>query len=186
MFNINYVYNLPIFKNSKGAEALLLKGWELSGIISTYTGSPFTVTTSSVDPAGLGLLGNSASSSRPDMLCDPNSNAPKKAPGFTGTGQPTWFNTACFAAVPAGVVRPGNAGRGTVRGPGYFNWDASLFKNLLFTERLKLQLRGEFYNADNHANPNGFFSTNITSSGFGEISSYRAARLVQIGGKLIF
>ena len=33
-----------------------LGGWELSGILSTYTGAPFTVTTSSVDPAGLGIL----------------------------------------------------------------------------------------------------------------------------------
>jgi hypothetical protein len=186
VFNVDYVYTLPIFKNSKGALSYALKGWELSGIISMYSGSPFTVTTSSVDPAGLGLLGNSASSSRPDMLCDPRANEPKKAPGFIGAGQPTWFNTSCFAAVPAGVVRPGNAGRGVLRGPGYFNWDGALIKNFLFTERTSLQMRGEFFNADNHANPNGFYSTNITSSGFGEISTYRQARQVQIGAKLIF
>ena len=186
VFNLNYIYTIPAFKNSKGPLAFALKGWEISGIVSTYTGSPFTVTTSSVDPAGLGLLGNSASSSRPDMLCDPNQNAPHQAPGIVGSGLPTWFNTACFAAVPAGVVRPGNAGRGVVRGPGYFNWDGALMKNFIFNERSSFQLRGEFFNLDNHANPNGFSSTNITSSSFGEISSFRQARQVQIGAKLIF
>ncbi|HUI56720.1 MAG TPA: carboxypeptidase-like regulatory domain-containing protein [Bryobacteraceae bacterium] len=186
VFNFNYVYTIPIFKNSHGALGYALKGWELSGIVSMYTGSPFTVTTSNLDPAGLGLLGNSASSSRPDMVCDPNQNAPHKAPGFTGPGQSTWFNTACFQAVPQGAVRPGNAGRGVVRGPGFGNWDAALMKNFHFTERVYLTLRGEFVNADNRANPNGFSSTNITSSSFGQISSYRAPRRIQIAAKLVF
>ena len=76
------------------------------------------MTTSSVDPAGLGILGASPVSARPDMVCDPNVNAPKSYNGLTGPGQPTWFNTSCFAAVPDGVVRPGNTGRGTVRRTG--------------------------------------------------------------------
>ena len=186
VLNINYVYTIPIFKNSHGPLAYALKGWEVTGIISAYSGSPFTVTTSSVDPAGLGLLGNSASSSRPDMSCDPNANAPHLASGFTGPGQGTWFNTACFAPVPQGAIRPGDAGRGVVRGPGFGNLDAALMKNFNFTERVKLQLRGDAFNATNHANPNGFASTNITSSSFGEISSYRAARRIQIAAKLTF
>jgi hypothetical protein len=59
-------------------------------------------------------------------------------------------------------------------------------KNFSFTERIKLQLRGEALNATNHANPNGFASTNITSSAFGQISSYRAPRRIQIAAKLTF
>jgi hypothetical protein len=35
-------------------------------------------------------------------------------------------------------------------------------------------------------NPNGFASTNITSSSFAEISTFREARVIQIGGKLMF
>jgi len=59
-------------------------------------------------------------------------------------------------------------------------------KNFNVTERIKLQLRGEALNAINHANPNGFGSTNITSSSFGEISTYRAPRRIQIAAKLTF
>jgi hypothetical protein len=174
----NYVYTIPIFRNAKGPLAYVAKGWQFSGILSFYSGSPFTVTTSSVDPAGLGLLGNSAASSRPDMTCDPNANAPQLIT--------EWFNTSCFAPTPQGQIRPGNAGRGVVRGPGYENWDASLAKTFSMKERYKLQFRAEALNATNHPNPNGFGSTNITSSLFGQITSFRAARRMQLGLKLEF
>jgi hypothetical protein len=188
VLTLNYVYTLPFFRSGRGALGYALGGWELSGIGSFYTGSPFTVTTSNADPAGLGLIGSSAASSRPDMVCIPSVSAPEQYAGFTGVGQPTWFNTSCFKAVPQGVVRPGNTGRGTVRGPGFANMDIALMKNfgLARRERLKLQLRLEAYNAFNLVNPNGFASTNITSTSFGEISTFREARVVQIGGKFIF
>ncbi len=174
----NYDYLLPFFSKSKGLTAMALKGWEVSGILSFYTGSPFTVTTSNLDAAGLGLLGNSAASARPDMICDPNASAPHLLTG--------WFNTACFAPTPQGQVRPGNAGRGVVRGPGFANWDASLSKSFKLGERYKLQLRGEGLNVLNHANPNGYGSTNITSTLFGQITTFRAPRRVQLAVKLTF
>jgi len=186
---LNYVYIIPIYKNSHGPAAVALKGWELSGILSTYSGLPLTVTTSSVDPAGLGLLGSSSASSRPDMVCNPGVNQPKTYGGSAQSSAQglSWFNIACFAPVPEGAVRPGNAGRGTVRGPGFFNLDASLIKNFNLTEnRLKLQFRFETLNTLNWVNPSGFASTNITSTVFGEISTFRAPRRVQLALKLIF
>jgi hypothetical protein len=100
----------------------------------------------------------------------------------------SWFNTKCWAAVPQGVVRPGNTGRYTIVGPGFFNWDASLYKNFGLTanERVKLQLRAETFNGLNWVNPAGFASTNITVSTFGQISSFRAARRMQLAAKIIF
>ena len=174
----NYDYTLPFFAQAKGLTGYALKGWEVSGILSFYTGSPFTVTTSNVDSAGLGLLGSSAASPRPDLICDPNGNAPRTIA--------QWFNTACFAPTPQGEVRPGNAGRGVVRGPGYANWDASLSKNVKVGERYNLQLRGEGLNVLNHASPNGFGSTNITSTLFGQITTFRAPRRIQLALKLTF
>ena len=187
---LNYVYIIPAFAHSHGIANKTMGGWELSGILSTYTGTPFTVTTSSVDPAGLGLLGSSASSARPDMVCDPNANAPHQYSGLTGAGQPLWFNTACFQPVPQGTVRPGNTGRNTVRGPGYFNLDTSLIKNfgLIKENRLNLQIRGEAFNVLNWVNPGTISSTNNTSASFGEISptAFRAARRIQLAAKLVF
>jgi hypothetical protein len=186
VLTLNYVYTLPIFQHNR-VLGLAFGGWQLSGLASFYTGAPFTVTTSSLDPAGLGLLGSSSASSRPDMVCDPNANAPHAYAGIPSVAN-TYFNTACFQAVPQGAVRPGNAGRGVVRGPGFSNLDASLMKNfnLLSDGRAKLQLRLETFNTLNLVEPNGYASTNITVSTFGEISSFRAPRRVQLAVKINF
>lgn len=188
VFTANYVYTIPIFKDSHGVVAQVLKGWEVSGILAAYTGVPVTVTTSSVDPAGLGLLGSSSASSRPDMTCDPQQSAPHlyASAAQASAGALTWFNIGCFTPVPQGAVRPGNAGRGVVRGPGFFNLDASLIKNFHVTERTNLQVRGETFNTFNWVNPNGFASANITSTTFGEINQFRAPRRIQLAMKFIF
>lgn len=190
VFTFNYVYNLPIFTSTHGFVGGALKGWELSGILQTYTGTPATVTTSSTDPAGLGFLGTSSASGRPDMVCDPRANQPGKYAGSAQSSAEgdTWFNTACFQPVPAGVVRPGNAGRGVIRTPGFFNLDASLMKNfqILSENKLRAQFRLETLNTLNWVNPSGFASTNNTSTVFGQISSFRAPRRVQLALKLIF
>lgn len=183
-FTLNYVYAIPIFKEKHGFVGQALKGWEVSGILAAYTGVPTTVTTSSVDPAGLGFLGASPVSGRPDQICNPNSNA---AHQYGAAAQNLlWFNTSCFAPTPQGAVRPGNAGRYTVEGPGFFNLDASLLKNFNMTEKARLQFRFETLNTLNWVNPLGFASANNTSTVFGEISSFRAPRRVQLALKFIF
>jgi hypothetical protein len=187
VLTLNYVYTLPVFKNSRSLLGMALGGWQLSGLASFYTGAPFTVTTSNLDPGGLGILGSSSASSRPDMICDPNANAPHAYAGVLNAAN-TYFNTACFAAVPQYANRPGNAGRGVVRGPGFSNLDASLMKsfNLLSEGKAKLQLRLETFNTLNLVEPNGIATTNITVSNFGVINSYRAPRRVQLGAKINF
>jgi len=122
------------------------------------------------------------------MICNPNANAPHQYAGSAQSSAAllTWFNTACFAPVPQGAVRPGNAGRYTVRGPGFFNLDAALLKNFSITERAHLQFRLETFNTMNWVNPSGFASTNITSTVFGQISTFRAPRRAQLSLKLTF
>ena len=183
VLTLNWVYTLPIFQNSKGIAGHALKGWELSGILSTYTGTPATVSTSSVDPAGLGTT-----TTRPDMTCDPRANQPGQYGGAAQAAAQnlTWFNTACFAPVPQGAVRPGNAGIGVIRTPGFFNIDASLLKNFKMGEKFNTQFRLETLNTLNWVNPSGFASTNITATNFGQISSFRAPRRVQLALKFSF
>jgi hypothetical protein len=97
-----------------------------------------------LDPAGLGLNGNTFSGARPDLIGNPQSGAPHKI------GQ--WFNTSAFAFVPSGEIRPGNEKRGTIVGPPMARWDANLYKNTNLTERVTLQFRAEAFNVLNHTN----------------------------------
>ena len=57
-----------------------------------------------------------------------------------------WFDTSTFSQ-PASFTF-GNVSRtlSDVRSPGVVNFDVSLFKNLVFKERVTLQFRSEFFN----------------------------------------
>jgi hypothetical protein len=174
----SYVYNLPFFRNQSGFTGHALGGWEVSGIFSAQSGSHLTASLSR-DPAGLGLRdGNSFAGGRPNIVGDPNANAPHTIA--------QWFNPAAFAAVPAGVIAVGNEGRGTIVGPGYFRWDASLFKNFKLNERFHMQFRAESFNVLNHTNLNNPASTSLTSSVYDKITSARDPRNMQLALKLVF
>jgi hypothetical protein len=174
----SYVYDLPWFKAQHGFTGHALGGWEVSGLVYYYTGTPLTVTTSNTDPGGLGLLGASASSARPDMIANPNDGAQHTVASF--------FNTAAFVATPVDADRPGNAGRGVVTGPSFQRWDFSLFKNTkLRGENMYLQFRAETFNLFNHTN----FSTVTTSfisASFGKVTAANDPRIMQLGLKLYF
>ena len=178
IFTANYVYDLPLFRNQHGIVGHVLGGWEVSGIVNIMSGLPYNVTSGlGTDPAGLGFLGASSAGPRPDWACNPNVNAPHT--------YLQWFNTSCFSDVPAGLIRPGNAGRSILNGPGLIRFDFSLFKNFAIWERVNLQLRGEAFNVFNHPNPDTF-NTTYGSNAFGQISAFRDPRIIQIAAKLNF
>ncbi|MEP6850751.1 MAG: carboxypeptidase regulatory-like domain-containing protein [Acidobacteriota bacterium] len=178
ILSVNYIYELPFFKDQANLTGKLLGGWQFSGITYVYTGLGFSAATSSNDPAGLGLLGSSPSGARPDQTCDPNSNAPNV---FA-----QWFNTGCFSNPPAGVNRVGNASRNTIFGPSTTRFDATLSKNIRFGESKALQLRWEVFNIFNHTNFATLSSLNITSSAYGIIGTTRDPRTMQLGAKFSF
>ena len=175
----DFVYTLPFLRNQPGLVGRVAGGWEVSGIVSMNSGLPFTATISNgIDPGGLGILGPSAAGPRPDQIADPNS----------GPNRHTflhWFNTDAFAPVPSGVVRPGNARRGTINGPGYERWDLSLFKNFKVWENSAFQFRAETTNAFNHTNFDSI-STSTTSGLYGQVTAVRAPRVLQLGLKFKF
>jgi len=187
IFNFNAVYTLPFFYEQHGLVGHLLGGWEVSALGFFNSGLPLNVTTSGLDPAGVGVvLGSSVSSGRPDRIGDPNSSV-----GGPIHNRLHWFNINAFQAVPNGQVRGGNAARNTVNGPGWWRVDPGVFRNINFTERLHLQLRGEAPNVFNHTNPDtistgGLISGSGFSSTAGNILGYRDKRILQLGAKLIF
>lgn len=152
------VWDLPFGRGqrwlSDGIASYVLGGWQVNGILSLTSGTPFYV----VQGNG-GNLQAGGSQQVPDQI-NPNvritdSNLKGLPPTGTDPLSFLYFDRTAYAAVniPAGQPqRFGNAGRNNLRGPGFFNVDLSLFRSFSLTERFKLQFRAEALNALNHAN----------------------------------
>lgn len=194
ILTINYIYELPFYRDQKGFVGKVLGGWQASGIVTYQTGLPFTPTVQAFDPSGLGLIPPPTTVARPNTLCNPNE-------GGAQTVQ-QWFNTACFQVTPISGTVSSNAvpsgGRGIVNGPSTKRVDFTLAKNLRFSERFRLQLRGEAFNVFNWTNPRGLNTVVWSattqpvaqggngSSTFGQVTSYRDPRVMQFAAKINF
>jgi hypothetical protein len=211
VFNFQYVYDFPQFKGHSKLVQLTAGGWEYSGVTQFWGGTPcLSGANPSDDQCDLfssGNLGNGGGQQspgasapgaqtfghiRPDYIGGPiltphNHNVPLKQ-------NPMWFNPAAFASPPPGSF--GNFHRNSIYGPGIDNWNMSLFKNFIFTESMRIQLRFEAYNVFNHtqwANVNNGLSTPVNGTSFaatpgasGQITSARDPRQLQLGGKFYF
>ena len=177
----SWSYELPFFLNRRGFLRQTLGGWQTSGILAIASGLwSFNPSSSSVgtDPAGLGILAaGSGATPRADFVCDPNANAPHTIA--------QWFNKSCLVDVPKGVIRPGDAPRNGIRGPGYQRWDLSMFKNFHMTERTNMQFRFETFNTFNHTNWSSINSA-LGSAGYGTITGARDPRIAQLALKFKF
>jgi hypothetical protein len=184
VLSINYIYELPFFRTQQGFAGEALGGWQVSGIVTYNTGLPFTATTSNLDYAGLGLI-NANPAARPNLLCNPNQNAPHTAE--------RWFNASCFQTNPpvtgngsTGLPNsPGTAGRGIIDGPPTTRFDFTFTRNVRLRESLGLQFRVEAFNVFNHTNFRNL-STNVTAAGFGQVTTVRDPRTMQLGAKIQF
>lgn len=147
-FVLSFSYQFPAF--SKRFQRLT-EGFQISGLVTLRSGSPFNVNLFD-DYNGTGEF-----FPRPDLVGDP----------FAGTGGPDRFLNLSAFAVPCllnpngsgsaadcipGTQRFGTLGRNSLIGPDYRNFDFSVFKSTRLSERLRLELRAEFYNIFNHPN----------------------------------
>ena len=178
VLNVNYIYELPFYQSQRGAAGKLLGGWQISGITYYFTGLGFTATTAGLDAAGIGILSNTPSGFRPNVICDPNSGGAKT---FA-----QWFNTACFAQVPAGSNAAGNESRNVILGPPTTRFDATLAKSIKFDESKSVQLRLEVFNIFNHTNFTTLNLASTTPATFGSVSNVRDPRTMQLGVKFLF
>ena len=139
-------------------------------------GSPPVVNKSSGfprDPAvGLDVPNTGAQTYRPNLVSgqDPN-DGPQTVQ--------QWFNTAAFVRPDAFTY--GNAGRNIVVGPGIFNTDMSILKNIMIGGGKSVQLRLEAFNLFNKpiwGDPD----MNMSSSTYGRINTTRSPmRELQLG-----
>jgi len=150
----------------------VLGRWQLSGILTAQSGTPFSVLMNCAD---INAEGNN---------CRPN----RVASGALPSGQQSineWFNTAAFA-IPS-TPQYGSAGRNILFAPGLNDIDIALSKSFLWgtVETRRLQIRTEFFNALNHTNL-GVPQNSIDSPAFGTITSSLPGREIQLGARLEF
>jgi hypothetical protein len=173
-FVVSGVWELPQLKDSNAFVRSAIGGWQQNFIFTAAGGVPFTAL-SGVDNALMGIGGNFADLTGQDWrLAGDRSRGDQVA---------AWFNRSAFRTNAVGTI--GTGGRNQLRGPGGWNLDYSLFKNFAFTERARLQIRGEMFNVFNHTrlgNPVNAFS----SPQFASITSAFDPRIVQLAAKIVF
>ncbi len=193
-FTQSYVYELPFGKGKpymqSGPASWLLGGWQLNGILQIYTGTPlnFGGNGSLLKSPGNGTTLNFFGSNGIQVTKGNGRSATWFTPTICNFGGSSPVTTNCFAqpgAENGGIPEFGNLGFNVISGPGAWNLDASVFRNISINERWKIQLRGEAFSVVNTPrwnNPN----TDITSSNFGFITGAGGARSIQLGAKIIF
>jgi hypothetical protein len=176
----NAVYELPFGKgksfmnNAHPVVDAVAGGWRVSTILLLQTGPYLTPTFSGGDPSGTGAPARGAM--RPDAVADGNLDNPTAD---------RWFNRSAFVCPGrvagasdqfncnvAPIGRFGNAGVGTLVGPGTINLSLGVAKDFRITERARLRFESTFTNLPNHPNLNDP-NTNISSVAFGRITSAR-------------
>ena len=189
VLNIGYDWAMQFFKRP-GLANKVLGGWEYSGITSYNSGAPFSVTFATVSD-NAGVANGVGSSSRPDVVGDPN--APFTQTPLASHG-PQWYNPAAFATPTA--LTFGNAPRNFLRNPGRLNFDMALFKHFPIRESMGFEFRAEAFNVFNHnqwgtlggdsGSAGGSATTSFPANDFLFVNSAHNPRILQLGLKFLF
>ncbi len=175
---ISHVIRLPFF--GRGRKFLDDKGLKIGGILGGFTLSG-VFTARSGTPVDIG--GTNLSSTRAQGTVNrPNVTATPRILGGLGPGQ-LFFDTSVFVDPAPGTF--GNAGRNSLRGPSYYNYNATLSRTFALGEKFNLQFQASAFNVTNtphFRNPSGDF----TSSTFGQSRTTFGERQIRFGLKLLF
>lgn len=171
----------------------VLSGWTMSAKMYLYSGSPFNVTDSKI-PAQVNSAGG-VLTPLADLLVG---SAVSNNCGRVAIGSPCLVKTA-FATYSStsGIKSPiqsdwGNIAPDSFRGPGYFDIDTNISRNIRLRERASFEFGLQAYNVLNHpnfANPSGA----ISSGAFGTITSvvgpptsiYGSFQGAQVSGRIM-
>ena len=175
LLNVSYVYSLPNFgralqrdlswsggasdesenatPNSAAPSRLMHAigdGWQISGITTYQSGTPFSVI-NNAGSSGIGVLDNAGvangvgAGSYPDVVKGAPEAALKTNPSSFG---PLLLNPNEFVA-PRGLTF-GDAGRNFLNNPSRLNFDMSLLKHFVVHEGSEVEFRAEAFNVFNH------------------------------------
>lgn len=142
-FVANFLYDLPFGKGKKFGNSWnstlsnILGNWQVNGIMTQRTGTPFTVRTNQCVGA--------FNVCTPDLVSGKDPNAAPSA----GRTPDQWFDVSAFVAPAPGT--PGNLALQSNTDPGQHYMDLSFFKNIKFGTdgRYGVQFRAEGFNITN-------------------------------------
>lgn len=187
-FVANFQYDLPFgsgrrFLSASGWSNWIVGGWSVNGVGTLQTGLPISI--SSVQNQTFSYGGDA----RPDSTGLKSATAGSAKERYNRWLDPAAFRDAPpFAFGTVGRFLPDN------RGPALHVWDLSVLKNVPIRESIRLQIRGEFFNAFNQVNFSnpGATAFGLTATGqlsrtdFGRITGAGPARIIQFGAKLYY
>ena len=176
--SFNTAYSLPLGKGktylTDGVASTIFGGFQVNSIVTARSG----IVINPLDNINSDRANAGGGAQRVNFVSDPNKGATHSLASY--------FNPAAFQEAAPGTY--GNSGLNSLRGPGFWDVDLSLFRDVALTERAKLQLRVETFNLFNHPNlgnpgsaPVGGFNNSITST-----SANYVPRVTQLAAKLIF
>jgi hypothetical protein len=165
VLTISHVWQLPFGTGTnhvnKGWIGHIVGPWQIDGVFRYASGAPWTPT---ADAALCACPGNTV---RSDVVAAGTSTFVGFYPTFFGF-YPYAYSVQNYALAQPQAGVYGSAGRNILRGPGFSNYDLSLFRNFVFLENTRLEFRAEAYNLANSAwfaNPS---VTNVNAGNFGQ------------------
>jgi hypothetical protein len=163
VLNANAIYELPFgsnkpYLNQPGILRSIFGSWEMTSTTLAHTGFPVNVL---VNRSSASVPDGNTTDQRPDLV--PGSSVTPS--GGKRIGE--WINPAAFAVPAAGTF--GNAPRNIGRGPGTWQIDLGVGKQIPLSERAHLEFRSEFFNIFNHPQY-GLPQSTFAVPGFGSIT----------------
>jgi len=174
------IWDIPVFRNSKGLLKTLAGGWQFTDITTLSSGLPANLNynvNSNYTVTGLYTY-------RPNVVG--NIVLPANQRTRTIAGGPISYLDKAGVVAPIGPNPFGNAARNSIRGTAFSQTDMGLHKGFqLFHEGQLLDFRAETFNIFNQSN---FYypDTNVSNATYGQITSAFPARQIQFAVKLIF
>ena len=187
VISVSYVYELPKLHEGFRAVRALTNGWRTSGLIQHHSGEALT--------AYMGTDNSLTGLSQDRAQRDFTKPAYLRQAGAGHCVPPkscvNWLNNAAFSVpVQSGAGTGfGNVMKGSLRGPGYTNWDAAVVRTFPIFRETNLDFRAEYFDVLNHtelSNP-GVSNPVASSTSFGTITATQGGpRIAQFSLKYVF
>ncbi len=188
---VSGIYELPKYNSGSKYARAALNGFQIAGVAVFQSGLPFSV----IDNPGNGVI--SRANYAPGFSGDPytSGDAANRLNGYFNTGAFVISRPRLDGANVGAITNPtfdpnspfGNVQRNSLTGPGQKNIDFSLIKRIPFNERVRGEVRAEFFNLFNWVNYANPVSNIALGNSFGKIiSASTGPRVIQFGFKLDF